>query len=95
MLQTLTMWKASDSSDDGEFYGFLTVPNQPFRVTVSGTDTSGAAFRSVFASVFQPSATGPQEQLQGMVAAFRQQLKARTPRKRRSIPAVSLRSRAQ
>ena len=78
MLQTLTMWKASDSSDDGEFYGFLTVPNQPFRVTVTGTDTRGAAFRSVFANVFQPAATGPQEQLQGMVAAYREQLKTRS-----------------
>jgi len=78
LLQTLTMWKASDSSDDGEFYGFLTVPNQPFRVTVSGTDTSGAAFRSVFDNVFQPAATGPQEQLQDMVAAYRQQLKTRS-----------------
>jgi hypothetical protein len=76
-LQTLTMWKASDSSDDGEFYGFVTVPNQPFRVSVSGSDTSGAAFRSVFATLFQPSATGPQEQLQSVLAAYRQQLKAR------------------
>jgi len=76
-LQTLTMWKASDSSDDGEFYGFLTVPDQPFRVSVSGTDTSGAAFRSVFATLFQPAATGPQEQLQNVIAAYRLQLKAR------------------
>src|SRR5437667_11375394 len=28
-LQTLTMWKASDGSADGEFYGLLTAPNQP------------------------------------------------------------------
>ena len=60
-LQTLTMWKASDSSDDGEFYGFVTVPNQPFRVSVSGMDSSGAAFRLVFATLFQPAATGPQD----------------------------------
>src|SRR5262249_27079277 len=76
-LQTVTMWRASDSSDDGEFYGFVTVPNQPFRVSVSGTDTSGAAFRSVFATLFQPSATGPQEPLKGALAAYRQQLKPR------------------
>src|SRR5215470_2577495 len=30
-LQTLTMWKASDGADDDEFYGFIKVPNQPFR----------------------------------------------------------------
>src|SRR5262245_3064861 len=78
ILQTLTMWKASDGSDDVAFYGFLIVPNQPFRFTVTGTDTRGAAFRSVFATLFQPAATGPQEQLQGMVAAYRQQLKTRS-----------------
>ncbi len=90
-LQTLTMWKASDGSTDGEFYGFVTVPNQPFRAAVSGTNTSGAAFRSVLDTVFQPAANGPPEQLilpagissnqgaqlQAMVVAYRQQLKTR------------------
>ena len=90
-LQTLTMWKASDSSTDGEFYGFVTIPNQPFRAAASGTNTSGAAFRVVLDTVFQPATNGPPEQsvlppgipanqaaqLQGMVAAYRQQLKTR------------------
>src|SRR4030095_1699466 len=76
-LPPLTMWKASDSSDDGEFYGFVTVPNQPFRVSVGGSDTSGAAFSSVVRTLFHPAATGPQEQLQSVLAAYRQQLKAR------------------
>src|SRR4026209_428448 len=34
-LQTLTMWKASDGAADVEFYGFVTVPRQPFRAAVS------------------------------------------------------------
>src|SRR5215510_12188277 len=52
-LQTLTMWKATDGSDDGEFYGFVTVPNQPFRVAASGSGRSGAAFRLVLSTLFQ------------------------------------------
>src|SRR6266516_1630957 len=93
-LQTLTMWKASDGSTDGEFYGFVTVPNQAFRAAVSGTNTAGAAFRSTLDTLFQPAANGPPEQpvlpaglspnqsvqLQGMVAAYRQQLKAQVAR---------------
>ena len=62
-LKTLTMWKASDGLDDGEFYGFVTVPNQPFRAAISGTTTSGAGFRSVLDTVFLPVANGPAEQL--------------------------------
>src|SRR5439155_1718163 len=93
-LHTLTMWKASDGSTDGEFYGFVTVPNQAFRAAVSGTNTAGAAFRSTLDTLFQPAANGPPEQpvlpaglspnqsvqLQGMVAAYRQQLKAQVAR---------------
>src|SRR5438093_6892372 len=62
-LQTLTMWKSSDSSSDGEFYGFATIPNQPFRAAASGTNTSGAAFRVVLDTVFQPATNGPPEQI--------------------------------
>src|SRR5262245_12069463 len=90
-LQTLTMWKASDGSTDGEFYGFVTAPTQPFRAAISGTNTSGVAFRSVLNVVFQPAPNGPPEQpklppgisanqgaqLQAMVGAYRQQLKTR------------------
>ena len=90
-LQTLTMWKASDSSTDGEFYGFIKVPNQPFRATVTGTTMNGAAFRSVLDTVFQPAANGPPDQptlppgippnqisqIQGMLNAYREQLRAR------------------
>jgi hypothetical protein len=90
-LQTLTMWKASDGSTDGEFYGFVRVPNQPFRAVVSGTNMAGAAFRFVLDTLFQPAASGPAEepllpagippnqgvQLQVMVAAYRRQLQAR------------------
>src|SRR6185436_20819680 len=30
-LQSIPMWKSSDSSTDGEFYGLITVPSEPFR----------------------------------------------------------------
>ena len=89
-LQILTMWKASDGSTDGEFYGFITVPNQPFRAVATGTSTGGAAFRSVLGTLFQPAASGPPDQpilppgipanqsarIQGMVNAYRQQIQA-------------------
>jgi len=89
-VQTLTLWKASDASNDGEFYGFVTVPNQPFRAVMSGTSRSGASFRSTLDTLFQPSANGPDErilppggsenqraQLERLVAAYRQDLQTR------------------
>jgi len=100
-LQTLTMWKASDGSDDGEFYGFVTVPNQPFRAAISGNTRAGAGFRSVLNPAFQPAATGPPEQpilppgipadqsaqLQGLVNAYRQQVQARAAQAATEHPA--------
>jgi hypothetical protein len=90
-LQQLTMWKASDGSSDGEFYGFVTIPNQPFRAAISGTTTTGVPLRVVLGALFQPAASGPAEtpvfptgisasqlvQLQEMVNAYRQQMRAR------------------
>jgi hypothetical protein len=90
-LQQLTMWKGSDGSSDGEFYGFITVPNQPFRAAISGTTVTGAPFRLVLGTPFQPAANGqvdtqvfPQGisaaqvgQLQEMVNTYRQQMRAR------------------
>jgi hypothetical protein len=57
-LQTITMWKATDSSTEGDFYGIVTVPNQPFRAVVLGTATNGSAIRSAFGSLFQPASNG-------------------------------------
>ncbi len=90
-LQTITMWKESDGTTDGEFYGFVKVPGQPFRVAVSGTTRSGAPFRSVLNTLYQPVASGPVEQpvlpagippnqsrqLQSMMEVYRQQLQTR------------------
>lgn len=90
--QQLMMWKASDGSSDGEFYGFVTVPNQTFRAAISGTTTNGTPFRAVLGGIFQPAATGPPEtqafppgipanqmaQLQEMVNAYRQQMRAQS-----------------
>jgi hypothetical protein len=91
-LQTIAVWKDSDAYDDGDFHGFVTVPNQPFRFAASGTTPSGQPFRSVLNTLFQPSAAGPVEQpiipsiaspnesrqLQEFVAEYRRQLKARS-----------------
>jgi hypothetical protein len=63
-LQALTMWKGSDASDEGEFYGFVTIPTQPFRVAISGTNVSGGPFRYVLGDSFRPVASGPSEQPQ-------------------------------
>jgi hypothetical protein len=90
-LQTLTLWKSSDDSSDGEFNGLMRVPDQPFRAVASGTIRGGAAFRSAADTLIQPASTGPDEQLelpagappsqiaqmQAMVTAGRQQLQAR------------------
>src|SRR5262249_51517057 len=61
-LQTLAMWRSSDASDNGEFYGFVAVPDRPFRAAVSGTYISGAPFRLVLNNLFQPASSGPAEQ---------------------------------
>jgi len=90
-LQPVAMWKGSDSSTDGEFYGFVTVPNQPFRVAISGTTISGTPFRAALNILFQPAINGPADtqafpagisasqigQLQEMVNTYRQQMRAR------------------
>ena len=61
-LQTLNMWKAGDGAADGEFYGSMAVPNQPFRAAVAGTNVGGGTFRSVLGALFQPAADGPPDQ---------------------------------
>jgi hypothetical protein len=91
LLQTVTVWKDSDASDDWRFYGFVKVPSEPFRFAVSGTSTTGGTYRSVLNTVFRPSPTGPAEQpvlppgitpaqtrqLQEMVTAYQREQQAR------------------
>jgi hypothetical protein len=55
--RTLAMWKESDTSDDGQFAGWVEVPARPFRIVASGTATSGTAFRTA-STLFEPAATG-------------------------------------
>jgi hypothetical protein len=62
-LQILKMWKASDAADDGEFYGFVTIPAQPFRVAINGNSVAGGRFRFVLGDLFRPVANGPSEPL--------------------------------
>jgi hypothetical protein len=90
-LQTITMWKQSDSSSDGEFNGFVRIPTRPFRFAVNGTSTTGQPFRAVLNTVFQPASTGPADQpilppgisadqnrrLQTLLDEYRRQLSAR------------------
>jgi hypothetical protein len=93
-VQTVTMWKSSDGASDGEFYGFITPPNRPFRVAAGGTSRSGGPFRSVLETVFTPRPTGPIEQIalppgipqgqttriQAMVDSYGRELKERGTR---------------
>ncbi|HEX5000646.1 MAG TPA: hypothetical protein VFY29_20650 [Terriglobia bacterium] len=95
-----SMWKASDGSTDGEFYGFITVPKEPFRVAVSGVYASSATFRSVFDTLFQPAAAGASDEsllppgldanqakrLQDTLADYRKELLARSSKAAREHP---------
>jgi len=54
VLKVLYLFKTSDALDDDEYFGFVDVPDQPFRVVVSGQDISGAPYRRVFDHLFHP-----------------------------------------
>jgi hypothetical protein len=97
-LQTVTMWKANDGASDGEFYGFVKVPNQPFRAAVSGTGRSGAAFRAVLNTLFRPAANGPDERLvlpPGVPAIQRNQIQSMMDENRRELQARSAQTAAE
>jgi hypothetical protein len=53
-LTVLYLFKVTDALDDDGYWGFVDVPNQPFRVMVSGQDISGAPYRRVFDHLFRP-----------------------------------------
>lgn len=53
-LTVLYLFKVNDALDDNEYVGFVDVPDQPFRVMVSGQDISGATYRQVFDHLFRP-----------------------------------------
>ena len=53
-LNVLYLFKVNDALDDDEYLGFVDVPDQPFRVRVSGQDINGAAYRRVFDHLFRP-----------------------------------------
>jgi len=58
-LNVLYLFKVNDTLDDDEYLGFVDVPDQPFRVVVSGQDISGAAYRRVFDHLFRPTDEPP------------------------------------
>ena len=90
-FQTLNLWKAADGVTDGEFHGFITVPNKAFRSIITGTKTNGAEFRSVLSTLFHPAPNGPPDddilpagtpteyasRIRALVADYRQQILAR------------------
>jgi len=53
-LQVLYLFKVNDALDDDAYLGFVDVPDQPFRVRVSGQDISGASYRRIFDHLFRP-----------------------------------------
>ena len=44
----------NEALDDDQYLGFVDVPDQPFRVMVSGQEISGASYRRVFDHLFRP-----------------------------------------
>jgi hypothetical protein len=53
-LKVLHLFKVTDALDDDEYLGFVDVPDQPFRVMVSGQDIRGAPYGRVFDYLFRP-----------------------------------------
>jgi hypothetical protein len=53
-LKVLHLFKVNDALDDDEYLGFVDVPDQPFRVMVSGQDINGAAYQRVYDRLFRP-----------------------------------------
>ena len=53
-LGVLFLFKVNDALDDDQYFGFVDVPDQPFRVMVSGQDVSGASYGRVFDHLFRP-----------------------------------------
>jgi len=53
-LKVLYLFKVNDALDDDQYLGFVDVPDQPFRVVVSGQDSNGASYRRVFDRLFRP-----------------------------------------
>ena len=63
VIQPLRFSKSSNSLDEGDFFGLVRVPPQPFRVKVSGTDVSGAAYESFYGRLFRPTNRPPEPPL--------------------------------
>jgi len=100
LLQTLILWKATDSATDGEFHGFAVVPNQTFRLAAAGKLRNGAPYRANLQGMTQPRANGPEDQLvlpsgfspdqtgrvRQFIAAFEQEMNERSAQAAREHP---------
>lgn len=98
-LQTLVMWKATDSTSEGQFLGLATAPAYPFRCTAIGTDRNGVTLRRTFQRLFRPTQGGTEPGLlppgidqqnasvaQQMEEALRRELRTRRDEAARAHP---------
>ena len=58
-LEVLHLFKVTDALDDDDYVGFVEVPDQPFRVMISGQEISGADYSRVYDRLFHPKIEPP------------------------------------
>lgn len=63
VIQRLRFSKADNSLADGNFFGLVKVPFQPFRIKVSGTVVDGAAYERFYDRLFRPTKSPPKQPL--------------------------------
>jgi hypothetical protein len=54
VMRLLYLFKANASLDDDEYWGWADIPDQPFRVMVSGQDINGTPYKRTFDRLFRP-----------------------------------------
>ena len=88
VLKVLYLFKVTDALDDDGYLGFVDVPDQPFRVVISGQDISGAPYRRVFDHLFRPKAKipTPAAVFDKLMADEEKRYKAKFEAKRRANP---------
>lgn len=83
VIKLLHLFKLSDSLDDEGYWGYVEVPNQPFRITVSGQYVNGAPYKRIYERLFRPRYGFPS--LPSMLKE-ESKLKAEFEEKRRAHP---------
>lgn len=54
LIDSLTLNQPTNSVFPGKYVGDIQIPNQPFKVQVTGTDFNGNTFQRIYPTVFQP-----------------------------------------